>query len=96
MPSKDKELVPGFDVQVIPVPAGGAPVPTQAGVPMGSPSMGNGYVVMPLPNATVVAVPPQQPAPQAPAQPSLVVITLSPKKDEEKKEKKSSSVFQRL
>jgi hypothetical protein len=94
--AKDKELVPGFDVQVIPVSAGGAPVATQAGAPMGTPSMGNGYVVMPLPNATVVAVPPQPAAPPAPAQPSLVVITLSPKKEEDKKEKKSSSVFQRL
>ena len=95
MPNKD--VIPGYDVQVIPV--SGTGVPAAGNGPVGMPATvpnGNGYVVMPLPNATVVAVPPQPAAPQAPAQPSLVVITLSPKKEDEKKEKKSSSVFQRL
>jgi hypothetical protein len=95
MPKQDKDLLPGFDVQVIPVSPTGVPATQQgtAPVPVQAPN-GNGYVVTSAPNTPIILVPPQQ-APQ-PAQPSLVVITLAPKKEEEKKEKKSSSVFQRL
>ncbi len=96
MPKEDKDLLPGFDVQVIPVSANGTSVAQQGtvpnAVPMPSPN-GSGYVMTAVPNAPIFVVP--QPAPQAPSQPSLVVITLAPKKDD-KKEAKTSSVFQRL
>lgn len=102
MPKDDKEVIPGYDVQVIPVSGGQAPAPV--GVPVGISTQppvvggvgtpaGNGYVVTSAPNTPIILVPPTPP--QQSAQPSMVVITLSPKKDEEKK-KKSSSVFQRL
>jgi hypothetical protein len=94
MPKEDKDLIPGYDVQVIPVAANGAPVPTQSTSPAGIPTQvpGNGYVLTSGANTPIIVVPQQ---PQQPVQPSLVVITLAPKK-EEKKEKKTSSVFQRL
>ncbi len=93
MPNKDKELVPGFDVQVIPVGSNGMSVGTPPGNDPSAP-VGNGYVVTSNPNSPIFVLPGTPQAPQ-PAQPSVVVITLSPRKDE-KKEKKSSSVFQRL
>jgi hypothetical protein len=97
MPNEDKDLIPGFDVQVIPVSANGAPVPTQSTAPNvpGQGAGGNGYILTSAPNTPIIVVPPQQPQPPQQTQPSLVVITLAPKK-EEKKEKKTSSVFQRL
>jgi hypothetical protein len=95
MPKEDNDLIPGYDVQVIPVAAHGAPVPSQSTGPVGVPTQapgGNGYVLTSGTNTPIIVVPQQ---PQQPAQPSLVVITLAPKK-EEQKEKKTSSVFQRL
>jgi hypothetical protein len=94
MPNKDKELVPGFDVQIIPVGSNGTAVGTPPANNPGAP-IGNGYVVTSNPNSPIFVLPGAPQAPQ-PVQPSLVVITLSPKKDDEKKEKKNSSVFQRL
>ena len=90
MPNKDKELVPGFDVQIIPVGSNGGAV---GSAPANNPAapVGNGYVVASNPNSPIFVLPG---APQ-PAQPSVFVITLSPKKDD-KKDKKNSSVFQRL
>jgi hypothetical protein len=93
MPNKDKELVPGFDVQIIPVGASGTAVGTAPANNPTAPSS-NGYVVTSNPNTPIFVLPGTPQAPQ-PTQPSVVVITLSPKK-EDKKEKKSSSVFQRL
>ena len=88
MPTNDKEVAPGFDVQVVYPPSG---IPTSVSAPGNSVVVpnggGSGYTVTP----TVLAVPQPQYT-----QPSVVVITLGPKKDEEMKEKKSSSVFQRL
>ncbi|GAA0566302.1 hypothetical protein [Rhizomicrobium electricum] len=89
MPKEDKDLIPEYDVQVTPVSMAGAPIATQsagpAGVPMQVPG-GGGYVLTSGSNAPIIV---------QSAQPSLLVITLAPKK-EGKKEKKSSSVFQRL
>lgn len=98
MPKEDKDLIPGYDVQVIPVSANGAPVPAQSTAPVNVPGQvpgGNGYILTSAPNTPIIVVPPQQSQPPQQTQPSLVVITLAPKK-EEKKEKKTSSVFQRL
>lgn len=87
MPTKDKEVVPGFDVQVV-YPQSGIPASNGPVSPVVAPNAnGSGYTVVP----TVLAMPQQQGS-----SPSVVVITLAPKKDEEKKEKKSSVVFQRL
>jgi len=91
MPNKDKDLVPGFDVQIIPVGSNGTAVGTPPANNPGAP-IGNGYVVASNPNSPIFVLPG---TPQ-PAQPSVFVITLSPKKDDDKKEKKNSSVFQRL
>jgi hypothetical protein len=88
MPKEDKDLIPEYDVQVTPVSATGAPIAMQSG-PAGGPMQvpgGGGYVLTSGSNTPIIVQSPQ---------PSLLVITLSPKK-EGKKEKKSSSVFQRL
>lgn len=92
MPKLDKDVVPGFDVQVIYPQTG---IPPQVNAPMGSPLApnGNGYVVMPV-QGTVVPV--QQQQAQAAPQPSVIVLTLGPKKDDDKPKKEVSSVFQRL
>jgi hypothetical protein len=88
MPTKDKEVDSGFDVQVVYPPTGIPAASNGNGNPVIVPNGGgSGYTVTP----TVLAV--QQPQY---TQPSVVVITLGPKKAEDKKEKKSSSVFQRL
>lgn len=93
MPKEDKELIPGFDVQIIPVGAGGTTVGSAPANNATAPA-GNGYVVTSNPNTPIFVLPGTPQAPQ-PSQPSLVVITLAPKKDADK-EKKSSSVFQKL
>jgi hypothetical protein len=104
MAQDDKPVVASVDVQVIPVSANTpmvVPAPAPATVPVNSP-VGNGYMVMPLNNATLVAVPPAQPQMSQPymSSPQLVVITVGQNDEEEKKkrekEKKLSSVFQRL
>ena len=85
MSKESKAVDTGVDVQVMSYPAGGAPIT----VPSAS-QVGNGVVVMPLPQA-----PSLSPLQAAPGAPTVIVITVGPK-EKEKKEKKSSSVFQRL
>jgi hypothetical protein len=93
MPKEDKAAETGLDVQVL-YPQSGLPNSASGSNTPASLPNGGGYVMTGGPsNQPIIFVPGPT---AAPAQPSVVVITVGPKKDEEKKEKKSSSVFQRL
>lgn len=91
MPKEDKVAATGVDVQILypqpdlPNSANGsnspAPLPNGGGYIMTGGSSNQPIIFVPGPT---------------PAQPSVVVLSVGPKKDEEKKEKKSSSVFERL
>ena len=91
MPKEDKTADTGLDVQIV-YPQSGLPGNAVAPTPLPN---GAGYIVAGgTANQPIILVPPTQAS--APAQPSIVVITVGPKKEEAKKEKKSSSVFQKL